>query len=32
MCVFSSRNVFTNVFTREEGISPREWYKKQNPA
>ena len=31
-CGFSSRTVFSNVFTREEGVSPREWYKKCNPA
>ena len=31
-CGFSSRTVFSNVFTREEGLSPREWYKKCNPA
>lgn len=29
---FSSRTVFSNVFTREEGVSPREWFKKCNPA
>lgn len=31
-CGFSSRTVFSNVFTREEGVSPREWFKKCNPA
>lgn len=31
-CGFSSRTVFSNVFTREEGLSPREWFKKCNPA
>jgi len=30
-CGFSSRTVFSNVFTREEGVSPREWFKKCNP-
>ena len=27
-CGFSSRNVFTNIFTRETGKSPRDWFKK----
>lgn len=27
-CGFSSRVVFSNVFTRETGLSPREWFKK----
>ena len=27
-CGFSSRNVFSHVFTRETGLSPREWFKK----
>ena len=31
-CGFSCRNVFSNVFARETGMSPREWYKKCNPA
>ena len=31
-CGFSSRVVFTNVFTRETGMTPREWFKKCNPA
>ena len=31
-CGFSSRNVFSHVFTRETGLSPREWFKKSNPA
>lgn len=31
-CGFSSRNVFSNVFTRETGMSLRDWYKKCNPA
>ena len=31
-CGFSSRTVFSNVFTREEGVSPREWFKKCNPV
>ena len=31
-CGFSSRTVFSNVFTREEGLSPREWFKQCNPA
>lgn len=31
-CGFSSRTVFSNVFTREEGVSPREWFKRCNPA
>ncbi|MBQ2173109.1 MAG: AraC family transcriptional regulator [Bacteroidales bacterium] len=30
-CGFSSRTVFSNVFTREEGVSPREWFKKGYP-
>ena len=24
-CGFSSRSVFTQVFTRETGVNPREW-------
>ena len=31
-CGFSSRNVFTNVFTRETGMSPHRWFKKCNLA
>ena len=27
-CGFSSRNVFTSIFTRETGKSPRDWFKK----
>ena len=30
-CGFSSRQVFTRVFVRETGCSPREWYLNQKP-
>lgn len=29
---FSSQNVFTNIFTREIGMGPREWSRKNHPA
>lgn len=31
-CGFSSRNVFTSVFSREVGLSPSQWFKKCNSA